>query len=245
MATLRTCPFCTRLDQPETMEHVWPDWLGREVLKGRSAPRLAQSVGSREFKPKQVSSLTLAVPLCLACNGGWLKALEDNVVPFLRAMACDPGSVTMVDHSRRVMLTQWCLARAMVYDLRDAAVFFTDAERAEFASFGALPANTHIWMGRYDGTRPIHAQPEKPRPKGAEGLPTAYSLTWTAGHFLMQLAAWRVGSGSSPRVAPHDSSRLWQLAPALPSTEIWRWPAQEISDDELVALESRFWRLPA
>jgi hypothetical protein len=236
---LPLCRFCLRENQPRTMEHVYPDWLGSRLIRRRSVNRLVIQTLRYATKPKDIESLALAVEACESCNGGWLA--QDDVIPFLWPMVGEPDSTVFLDRGRRAILTQWCLARVLVTDVHDEPPFFRDDERQAFALVGTPPKNTRLWIGRHDGMRSTSIYPAKYAPSGIGSPPSIFTLTYTAGHFLFQCVAWRDGRGRPPATEPVQPGYLLELVqPASDSNVLVSWPLQELRADELPALETRF-----
>jgi hypothetical protein len=70
--------------------------------------------GSRsEFKNHSLE-ITVGMP-CSSCNGGWMRALENQVMPFVATMAYR-GDKTLLDADRQLALTRWVVKTAKGFE---------------------------------------------------------------------------------------------------------------------------------
>ena len=147
-----------------------------------------------EFKNPSLE-IKVGMP-CKSCNGGWMSALENQVKPFVATMAYR-GEQTLLDGDRQLALTRWIVKTAMVYEFTASpaeARYFSEFERAAFKESFAIPSNLWIWLGRYDGVRPLHAFQQR-APKSSLTPPSLYALTFTANFLAIQVFAFRSSEG--------------------------------------------------
>ena len=130
----------------------------------------------------------------------------------------------------------------MVYEFTASPVearYFSEFERAAFKESFAIPSNFWIWLGRYDGVRPLHAFQQR-APKSSLTPPSLYTLTFTANFLAIQVFAFRSSEGDFDQLA--RGTKPGRLLLHYPAPNGWiSWPPEITIDDEaLDVLDTRF-----
>jgi hypothetical protein len=110
------CIFCG--GTPLTREHLWPDWLGRELqIREPFSIRIEQEkdgVETRDisFQTPPFDQTVRAV--CEQCNSTWMSDMEADAKPILWALSHAEGRSLDGDEQR--VLARWALLKACVFD---------------------------------------------------------------------------------------------------------------------------------
>lgn len=162
------CPFCGNQGK-RTAEHVWARWMrstpgARQLLVGATGRRLkvatqdldlgvdgkyqlvdGESVPVAELLPH------VTVDVCLTCNTGWMKRLED-AVKHLLAPWTKVGWPVNLDRGSQVLLSAWATKSWMAYALsqRKDTGPFSDAERRAMAAGPAPFDRSRVWTMQSD-----------------------------------------------------------------------------------------------
>jgi hypothetical protein len=152
------------------------------------------------------------------------------------------GEKTLLDVDRQLALTRWIVKTAMVYEFTASpaeAKYFSEFERAAFKESFAMPSNLWVWLGRYDGVRPLHAFQQR-APKSPLTPPSVYAFTFTANFLAIQLFAFRSSEGDFDQLA--RGTKPGRLLLHYPAPDGWiSWPPEITIDDEaLDVLGTRF-----
>lgn len=152
------CAFC-RSGGPFDQEHIIPEWLAKAV--GESYPG-----GGLITRPGAVGGSTIEYAntfgwktnqICKGCNGGWMKALEDEVRPVLRPLVTGEGwnrrgarQVTL-PAVEVGLLAQWAYKTYLVAELQLGRTEGFVVPREEYHRFFAerIPWQSQVWIGMY------------------------------------------------------------------------------------------------
>lgn len=153
ISSARRCVFCGA-SPPLTKEHVFPKWLREAVTwsKNNVGTHVWKGERSRAGKVYQgVSIMTEARIVCGTCNNGWMRKLEDAVIPILKPMV--QGQVCMLDQAAQALLATWCFKTVMVIEHIDPptqiprehlSYLYQDQERRP-------PLFSYAWISSYWG----------------------------------------------------------------------------------------------
>jgi len=158
MANRTRCAFC-RSTGPFNQEHVIPEWLGKAIAEscpgggvitrpGAGAGPMVEFVNTFGWKTNQI---------CRECNGGWMKALEDEVLPVLRPLVTGDewnrtrDAPVSLDAEAREMLARWAYKTYLVAELQLRKTEGLVVPRDEYWRFlgDRKPWQCQIWMGLY------------------------------------------------------------------------------------------------
>jgi hypothetical protein len=221
--TLDRCPFCDARETTE--EHVFPQWLSKEL----------QSIGSL-VRPESGASvplrkLDITAPICMTCNNRWLSVLENDTKPLLTRML--RGEDQRLFHDEQKLLATWALKTAMMLDLASGQpvipVGFLQALRQLRQPF----PSSLVWIAGYGGsTWATWAQhsglhlgvTEEQRPNGFVTTFTVFRVAFqVVGHFTHGGAVFDDNRIYAPALA--------QIFP-LKSLPVERPPNHVVFDDE-------------
>lgn len=161
------CPFCdTTLvkGKNESREHILARWL-------RSAPPLVESlatqrVGARrwiqdepQFVPmgviippprmlesKNTHALYATVAVCMACNSGWMSALENEAKPILHPLV--NGETDHISPTDAKILMRWAAKVMVAYERDDPATAAATPAQIRDVRLGRTPRWAELWVAR-------------------------------------------------------------------------------------------------
>jgi hypothetical protein len=120
------CIFCPH-EGELTVEDALPKWIGRAFARRSPEPPgdwTTSRVRIRPGQPDQVHTKKVGNPsvyklpvVCRECNGGWMKALEDEVKPFLEGMIFGDSQGIELSRDQEHALAVWATKTAILYDL--------------------------------------------------------------------------------------------------------------------------------
>jgi hypothetical protein len=152
------CEFCRSLDAP-TREHVIPRWLSAALIDAATAAELPSAaygeLTTADEDDRGYPWKTARV--CVSCNGGWMKQLEDAVIPILRPMATEirgprqKARAQTLDRQRQELLARWAYKTNLTAELQLRKELGLVIPRSEYQRFQSeqLPKRCEIWIGRY------------------------------------------------------------------------------------------------
>ena len=218
-----TCEFCGARNVEIDREHVCPAWMGKTILRGAVKPQLRIGRGAKTIfqTTRGISSINITTHCACKrlCNNGWMNRL----------------------------LAAWGVKMGMVHEFSDRApnVYFHRYERKHLKSWSEPPDDVWGWIGHSLLTSQAYTWPVYlTQGENALRRPSLYVYTLAAGHFLMQMLAYRPTQwrGIRPKIDGGQFSagliRLWP--PARASVTHWP-PPIGISDSSIVAFQNRFW----
>lgn len=204
------CIFCT--NRADSREHAWSDWAIRRVLT--PSHRLYGHVEEVPFDPNQKAVKVRCV--CEGCNGGWMKALEDSVVPTVGRML--NRDTVALDVLQQHDIARWAVLKAMVweYTTRERDIFYSSDEHLALR-LGHIPANTAVWLAGHEGREALFS-----RGNDASNLPggddlRAWITTMALGPFVVQTMTVR----ASQPVEAYSSMECRQLELAHALVRAW------------------------
>lgn len=188
------CIFCG--GTPLSREHLWPDWLRRQVAIHESFDhRLEQEtdgVETRDIKFSTPPFNQVVRAVCSPCNGGWMSGIEASTKPMLRDLAYGRSRVLDADDQRA--LATWGFLKACLFDeLHPQERVVPSEHRRRFFTYRQPPlTGVAIWLGTYEALevghyayqglkveRDGHRQPDRPN---------LYAVTITVGTLIIQVA---------------------------------------------------------
>jgi hypothetical protein len=109
------CIFC-RERRLQAEEHVWSNWLGRELLR-RTGHRGWAAVHHEEHGVLNVDrriAYSSRIPnVCEVCNGGWMRDIEESARPLLIPVIFD-GTAMALNHDEQDRVACWIYLRVLV-----------------------------------------------------------------------------------------------------------------------------------
>src|SRR4051794_35520485 len=105
---VRRCIFCS--NKPNSREHAWPEWALKRLSVGHKIFGNLDGLAYHDPNQRQVRVRCVCVP----CNTGWMKALEDAVIPPVSAMMF--GVAVPLDLQLCATLAHWALKTSMVWE---------------------------------------------------------------------------------------------------------------------------------
>jgi hypothetical protein len=148
-----TCRFCG--DPGASREHIFAAWIGRvmapppvsgtEIVFTHRSENPAAGVAPRFKRAKGPAFYTRA--FCRGCNGGWMSALEEEIMPVLGPMVTGRQRAIEVDDQR--LLVFWAVKTALAFQTVEAptTTFARDIDYVELFEPRRAPARARVWTG--------------------------------------------------------------------------------------------------
>ena len=107
-----TCVFCG--GGPLTLEHVWPQWVRRDVYSAATSfvHDFAPRTGTVDPWSSQGIDITVRA-VCATCNGGWMSALEGVAKTTLIPMS--EGKYRVLKNDDQQIICLWALKTALMF----------------------------------------------------------------------------------------------------------------------------------
>jgi len=140
------CIFCR--NKADSREHAWADW----VLKRFFRKGVIYAVVGRDNVTDPTQKAIRVKCVCRQCNTGWMKQLEDAVIPSTGLLMQDFSLWLDEDHQKTI--AAWAMKIAMVFEHITPAnrtLFFAQQQRETFRTELHLPLHSFVWLGRYSG----------------------------------------------------------------------------------------------
>jgi hypothetical protein len=242
----KRCAFCVR--KADSKEHAWPDWVLKRFTTNKNMI-IGDIDGEQQFDPAQKAVRVRCV--CVPCNTGWMKGLEDSVIPIAGPLMHDLSIALKPED--KALLARWAIKTSMVWEYVSTKreLYYTTIEREAFSS-GHMPQGTKVLIGRYSGhlsMQTFGADGSTVPAQGAGGT-AAFCTTMTFGRLAVQVLSLR------PRPPHHITvearpgvpwgNLLMQCWPQLPEHERQpRWPPPLAFGDGYSILElHHMWNNP-
>ncbi|MEA2442522.1 MAG: hypothetical protein QOH76_3946 [Thermoleophilaceae bacterium] len=228
----RRCVFCG--GDPVNQEHALPRWASRlftdEVVDfARTIQYRDSEAEVRPWRGRPFSA-TVGGP-CIACNGGWMSDLEQQVAPILTPLI--RGGAGTLDPVAQHLVATWAvktmlMLRLVVSDRDDAEL--DPGMYRWLRDHRAPPPAEQVWVSTYagEGQWPISfhyyaitiARPDEPFPE----QPTGHGAALSVGHLAFGLAGHRLADGpaATPSLPAQTLRPLWPAygaAVELPTAE--------------------------
>jgi hypothetical protein len=181
------------------------------------------------------------------CNNGWMSVLENNAKAVFTPLIVDVP--TDLNPVRQAITAVWTVKTAMVFEFltpKGTPHFYTDNERKALMEKRAIPDDTIVWIGRYDGLySPTTAGVEIGDTKNPKGAAVGLYKTITIGRLALQVLTLRREDDRPIRLRTNPgawSASLFQIWPTMSSVH---WPPPLSFSDHgnrtLRSLYERFW----
>jgi hypothetical protein len=249
----RRCAFCKQ-DAVETGgEHLWDDWINKDLPPLTYRSRKRYTLNSPVIESES-DSLDEKLPVvCSKCNNGWMSVLSEKIRDrFRRAMLDgEPFSLGARDAS---ILAAFTFMKAVVtnhlishYDRFEP--FFTRAVRERFRTSLVLPPLLKCWLFAFQGESFMRTHGNLSIIGGGPGLLFGMefcSFTYVVGKLGLQLLSprWKHISHRGRPLLSIDPNAQWSQAGILfwpHSGGFVSWPpAVYIGDDMIQAFIHRF-----
>ena len=162
------CAFCGKPGNL-TKSHIWPEWC--EAILPQAATHHQQIIGefqtfkptakgpqySQKVRPGHVGSRKPR-NTCLTCNGGWMRLIEENTMPFLDLLILGkPHSLDLVE--QQMLAALLCLvSMRLEVSWREGPKAIPQSDRDWLMEYPEPPPNWKIWIGKHIGVNAIDQQ---------------------------------------------------------------------------------------
>jgi hypothetical protein len=144
----RTCIFCG--GTPVTSEHLWPQWIQRDVYAGVTSFKHSYDVG--DGSPIGWGALGIDVKVravCADCNNGWMATLESDARALLLPMVF--GRYTQLHADEQALLTRWAAKTALVFQAMHGEYLAAMKPHLDQVYQHGLPLpGSWVWLARFD-----------------------------------------------------------------------------------------------
>jgi hypothetical protein len=208
-----------------TKEHVWPQWLGREL--GSGAWEMSRS--GTVLAPAEWTNARLDVTVncvCAGCNGGWMSRLEARAKPLLLPMIEDYRR-TALSPDDQSFVGIWATKTAMMLGcLHPERMVWDSAQLAAFAETLTPPTGTVVRLALADGSISVFYRHNLITLTGAttgrEIL--CFSSTSSMKHLVVQVFGHESGEGVVPHASAPDADYVTQVWPSTSFDVTWPPP---------------------
>jgi hypothetical protein len=139
----RRCVLCLRANRPMTREHVFAQWLVRQVHGARLVP----SNAPRAETPSSTGPLRISrviADVCAECNAGWMSGLE---VGFRRMLFARPRPrVGALQAPDRITLSRWFTKTAVLLAHAYGGELVSTPERPRLVA--GMPNDIEVFLAR-------------------------------------------------------------------------------------------------
>jgi hypothetical protein len=247
------CAFCPTEAAELSGEHIWDDWLNRELPTKRFNVRTRRALTEpyRRYEAKRLNEKLFVVRR--RCNNEWMSDLTNDVKRSFSALIIEGRPLSILPCGL-ALLSAFAFLKAIVGDCAtqkdNDEPFFSIAARERFRRSLTIPAAVQIWIASFYGAHAYSGRfvsgilsASSPGPLcGAEFM----TFTYVVGHLVLQLVAprWK------------DIRDRGRILPILRPDTYWDsaavrfWPRDEfhvswpppkrLGDDVLKAFTDRF-----
>jgi hypothetical protein len=158
------CVFCAA--RPTEKEDIIAVWLRAWLRKNCPLPagatfEIGFSTGGtihRVIKPKPASDTTMTLKaVCRTCNGGWMKGLEDDVIPHLGPLLA--GKTGQIGPVAKGSIASWAYKTAVMMGLRIGRGPSTELVQ-ELMVKQSPNLSSSVWIGHVNNTDSWLIHPE-------------------------------------------------------------------------------------
>ena len=233
---VRQCIFCD--NKPDSKEHLWAEWVLKRFSDNVGLYSTIDGVETYHADQRAVRVKCV----CKPCNEGWMKALEDEILPVVSLMIQDVS--LQLDGNQQAAVSRWSIKTAMVLEYlthEPREIFYTDDERRKLkADHPGLPNNSAIWLARYTGDNNFFTRPADTWGGLENGVPGihGYVMTLAFRAFVVQVFSVRAQPKYAGAIinANRDFTgsvvRIWPASGRPVS-----WPPSVAIDDRRLSLD--------
>jgi len=129
------CVLCLRTNRPMTREHIFAQWLIRQVHGARLVPSGTPSIPALRIA-------RVIAPVCAECNAGWMSGLE---VSFRRILFARPRS-GVLQPPDRIALSRWFTKTAVLLAYAHRGALAAVSHGAQLVT--GVPDDVEVFVGR-------------------------------------------------------------------------------------------------
>lgn len=246
MLSRSSCVFCGT--RPTTVEHLFPQWLGRYLGRQRTVSQLGagDADGIDIYHTfTGMSYVAKGKVVCKGCNGGWMKGLEDGASPVIKRMFDEKIAIGIPAGSdpTRVTLAAWAFKTAIMLQFQARGSVIPLSVYREFYVTKRPPTSCVVYLAHHTvgrtscGHHSIKWAVSAPIPSslGGQYEGDMYAITFFVKNVVLQVVGYhpslpdpfgfRVGF---PQTFAKYVQRLW------PSGYAVQWPVgRSLSDAQL------------
>ncbi|MGE0452226.1 MAG: hypothetical protein AB7O37_06485 [Vicinamibacteria bacterium] len=219
------CIFCP--GKADSREHVWPRWVLERFRVPASG--VIGMVGDDSYQDRNQNALRLRC-VCRTCNTGWMKELEDQVIPLASSLAQDLA--IPIPWDQQTLVAVWAMKTTLVWEQFSASnrrLFYLDEHREGLRTSRNMPENTEVVLARYAGQPLLFCatrdMTDDPAVEGADPMFRAVSTEIVFGRLAIQVLSWRTLMVDRVARMPEVTSPLEECTVRIwPPTRMARWP---------------------
>lgn len=231
------CMFCGGTGL--TKQHILPNWLKHLFPKHLPNEReyggikYGSDAGVRPARVERRQGHLLSQKsrsVCEKCNGGWMKAIEDEVIPYITGMY--HGRELSLDEGATLALSTWAAMTLVMVETHDPYTASTTADQSKWMQERRLPPPVScVWLGRSAVKAEVGSDHLSARLRAMKTLPpevTDYSQPFTTkiGTLWIGDLLLHVFSSTLPDLDDFDAPPSWAsgLVKIYPSPQAVEWP---------------------
>jgi hypothetical protein len=235
---MKLCAFCPEEAVEKGGEHVWDNWLNKELPKTRYRARKRLSLESALIQ-YDTCRLDEKLPVvCERCNCGWMSALTREVKDRF-SMAMLNGEPFSLGDRDAAVLAAFTFMKAVVTDHTiDHEPFFSRAVRERFRNDLIIAPATKMWFAAFQSEYRISLKNNLGIIDARRGSGPLYGLEFCSyscviGHLVIQLLAprWkRIVDRGRPLVSLTPNA-YWEQGTTLfwpHRGELLLWPPKKL-----------------
>jgi hypothetical protein len=247
---MKQCAFCDNEAVKRGGEHIWDDWLNKELPKRLYRARKRYTIDSPVIQyPTYKLDEQLPV-VCETCNSGWMSALTKKIKDaFSSAML--KGSPFSLCARDAALLAAFTFMKAVVTNHGvDDDPFFTRGARERLRTSLVIPPLVKMWFAAYQGVSRFSTKNNLGIIGARESDPfygmEFCSFSYVVGKLALQLLAprWKDIRDRGKPVISINPNVYWQPA----AIQFWpyggqvlSWPPEKyLGDDVIEAFIYRF-----
>jgi len=229
---VKRCIFCEH--KADSVEHGWSAWAIRQ-FSGPS-DRIAGQVDGEPHFDRHQKAIKIRCLCRTRCNQGWMKQLEEAVIPLVGKMGS--GKPTTLDVLQQWTVARWAVAKAMVWEhiSKTKPIFYTDAERFGLRD-GTIPSGATVWLAAHVGRETFFAMATD-----AENVPgfvpelKAYFTTFAYERLVVQIMSVRSNEQIDAYSVIDCNQRVWSdaIIRIWPAVDAAIWPPSLAIEDAML-----------
>jgi len=218
---VKQCIFCG--NKAASKEHGWSDWaLARFEHLNHQIFGEIDGIAYHDPHQKQV----LVKCVCIPCNTGWMKHLEDTILP---TVSCMMRNITVtIDIPEQRAISRWATKTAMVWEnvSRTTTPFYLFHDCDALRLSGTIPPNTFIWLARHLGPQSFVTKGNPATGLLGDAQVQALVTTFAYGYLVVQVVSLRSNANTNFVGVLHGELHRWErhIIPIWPTSPHAAWP---------------------
>jgi hypothetical protein len=244
---MRACLFCSSEHAKLSGEHIWDDWLfknlpPRGVEHFRTTPE--DPIGTK-WRSDRIDAKVKAV--CESCNNGWMSELAGEAKLTLEGMIRQCRPTCILPFGCQVIACFSFVKAAIMDSSVNRAPTFPALTRKDFFDSVQLPRGAQLWLSVFMASPALAAVTYSSRLQIKAGELKGFEyhvFTYTIGHVICQLTfPWHSKRRQRRRAPVLHQNPIWDSCslPAWPDIDRVIWPPRQFLRGDNVLRFHRRW----